>query len=151
MLSQFPVWLPAAGRVMFASYFLLMGASHLIHFREHSGFLGRKGVPWARAATLLTILMMIGGGLLTMFDWHRSVGAVLLFGISSRRRSSCTTFGMNPRVTAGSASSRISSRTYPWPAPRWYCCRAKPDLPPLPRLGVARFRAGSRRWTEAAS
>ena len=81
MLSQFPVWLPAAGRVMFASYFLLMGASHLIHFREHSGFLGRKGVPWARAATLLTILMMIGGGLLTMFDWHRSVGAVLLFGI----------------------------------------------------------------------
>jgi uncharacterized membrane protein YphA (DoxX/SURF4 family) len=81
MLSQFPVWLPATGRVMFASYFLLMGASHLVHFREHSGFLGRKGVPWARAATLLTILMMIGGGLLIMFDWHRPIGAVLLFGI----------------------------------------------------------------------
>ena len=26
-------------------------------------------------------LMMIGGGLLTMFNWHQAVGAMLLFGI----------------------------------------------------------------------
>jgi putative oxidoreductase len=78
---QVPLWIPEAGRVLFASYFLLMGASHLIHFREHAGFIGRKGVPLARAATLLTILMMIGGGMLTMFNWHRAFGAALLFGI----------------------------------------------------------------------
>jgi putative oxidoreductase len=38
-------------------------------------------VPLARAATILTILMMVGGGFLVMLRWHTSVGALLLFGI----------------------------------------------------------------------
>lgn len=76
-----PLWLPLAGRVLFAFYFLAMGMSHLIHFREHAAFIGGKGVPLARAATALTILMMMGGGALVLFNWHRSLGGVLLFGI----------------------------------------------------------------------
>jgi putative oxidoreductase len=78
---QVPVWLPIAGRILFATYFLLMGASHLVHFREHAAFIGSKGVPMARAATMLTIIMMVGGGVLTLFNWHRWIGAGLLFGI----------------------------------------------------------------------
>lgn len=74
-------WVQTIGRVMFASYFLAMGASHLIHFRTHSTFIGGKGVPMARSATVLTILMMIGGGALVLLNWHSKVGAVLLFGI----------------------------------------------------------------------
>jgi putative oxidoreductase len=74
-------WLPTTGRLLFVIYFLSMGASHLVNFREHAAFLGRKDVPLPRAATLLTIVMMIGGGVLVLFDWHRWIGAALLFGI----------------------------------------------------------------------
>jgi putative oxidoreductase len=81
MQVQFPLWLPLIGRALFASYFLAMGMSHLINFRDHATFIGGKGVPLARLATILTILMMLGGGILVMFNWHTSVGAVLLFGI----------------------------------------------------------------------
>jgi len=80
MLTTLP-WLPLTGRVLFATYFILMGLSHLISFREHASFIGGKGVPLARAATFLTILMMVGGGFLVLFDWHKSIGAWLLFGI----------------------------------------------------------------------
>jgi putative oxidoreductase len=81
MQVELPMWLPVAGRILFATYFLLMGASHLVHFREHAAFIGRKGVPMARAATMLTIVMMVGGGVLTLLNWHRWIGAGLLFGI----------------------------------------------------------------------
>ena len=81
MQIEVPLWLPLVGRILYASYFLAMGMSHLVHFREHSAFIGGKGVPLARSATLLTILMMTGGGVLVLFDWHRSIGAIMLFGI----------------------------------------------------------------------
>ena len=81
MQAQLPLLLPLVGRALFAIYFLAMGMSHLVHFRDHSAFIGGKGVPLARPATILTILMMVGGGVLVLFNWHRSVGAVLLFGI----------------------------------------------------------------------
>jgi putative oxidoreductase len=81
MQTQLSLWLPLVGRVLFASYFLAMGMSHLVHFRNHSAFIGGKGVPLARAATVLTIFMMVGGGVLVLLNWHRSIGAVLLFGI----------------------------------------------------------------------
>ena len=43
--------------------------------------LRRKGVPLPAAATILTVVMMIGGGALILFNWHPSIGAALLFGI----------------------------------------------------------------------
>ena len=81
MAATFLSWLSPIGRLLFASYFLAMGASHLIHFRTHSAFIGGKGVPLARWATVLTIVMMISGGALVLFNWHTKLGAVLLFGI----------------------------------------------------------------------
>ena len=81
MSSEFPLWLPVLGRTLFVSYFIAMGMSHLVHFRTHAAFIGGKGVPLARAATLLTIVMMVGGGVLVLFNWHRWIGAALLFGI----------------------------------------------------------------------
>ena len=81
MQVQVPLWLPMVGRVLFATYFLAMGMSHLVHFREHSAFIGGKGVPLARSATMLTILMMVSGGVLVLFNWHTSIGGALLFGI----------------------------------------------------------------------
>ncbi|MEO8024910.1 MAG: DoxX family membrane protein [Bryobacteraceae bacterium] len=81
MQVAIPYGVLVLGRALFASYFLAMGASHLIHFRTHAAFIQGKGVPLARLATMLTIAMMLAGGLLVLFDWHRAIGAVLLFGI----------------------------------------------------------------------
>ena len=81
MQAQMPLWLAETGRVLFVLYFLLMGFSHLLNFKEHSTLLRRKGVPLPVAATILTVVMMIGGGALILFNWHRSIGAALLFGI----------------------------------------------------------------------
>jgi uncharacterized membrane protein YphA (DoxX/SURF4 family) len=81
MQAQIPLWLPAMGRTLFVIYFILMGSSHLLNFKEHSALLRRKGVPLPAAATILTVVMMIGGSVLILFNWHRSFGAALLFGI----------------------------------------------------------------------
>ena len=81
MPLQLPLWLPVAGRTLFVIYFILMGSSHLLDFSEHSALLRRKGVPLPKAATLLTVFMMVVGGFLVLFDWHKWIGAALLFGI----------------------------------------------------------------------
>ena len=81
MQPQLPLWLPTAGRILFVIYFILMGSSHLLKFREHSALLRRKGVPLPVAATILTVVMMVGGGVLVLFNWHKWIGAALLFGI----------------------------------------------------------------------
>lgn len=56
-----------------------MGGSHLLNFRTHVALIGRKGVPFAYAATVLTIVTMVGGGILVLLDWHLRIGAGLLF------------------------------------------------------------------------
>lgn len=74
-------WLLLLGRVLFVTYFISMGMSHLVNFPEHSSLLARKGVPLPRAATILTVVMMVGGGFLVLFDRHGWIGSALLFGI----------------------------------------------------------------------
>jgi putative oxidoreductase len=69
------------GRIFFVLYFILMGSSHLFNFKEHSALLKRKGVPLPAAATILTVVTMVTGGLLVLFNWHIKIGAGLLFGI----------------------------------------------------------------------
>ncbi len=69
------------GRLLFVSYFIAMGMSHLLNFRERSALLRRKGVPLPRAATILTVVLTVVGGLFVVFDWHGWIGSALLFGI----------------------------------------------------------------------
>jgi uncharacterized membrane protein YphA (DoxX/SURF4 family) len=81
MSTQTLVWLAETGRILFVIYFILMGSSHLVNFTEHAALLKRKGVPLPAAATILTIVMMLGGSVLILFNWHRVIGAALLAGI----------------------------------------------------------------------
>jgi putative oxidoreductase len=81
MQAQSLSWLLLLGRILFVTYFISMGMSHLLNFQEHSSLLARKGVPLPRGATILTIVMMVGGGLVLLLNWHPAVGAALLFGI----------------------------------------------------------------------
>jgi uncharacterized membrane protein YphA (DoxX/SURF4 family) len=79
--AQSLAWLLLLGRILFVSYFISMGMSHLLNFPQHSSLLARKGVPLPRMATILTVVMMVGGGVLLLFAWHQRIGAALLFGI----------------------------------------------------------------------
>jgi uncharacterized membrane protein YphA (DoxX/SURF4 family) len=81
MRTQAPVWIAETGRILFVIYFILMGLSHLLNFKDHAALLRRKGVPLPAAATALTIVMMIGGSALVLANWHRALGEALLFGI----------------------------------------------------------------------
>jgi len=76
-----PWWVREAGRILFVLYFILMGLSHALNFTEHSALLRRKGVPLPVAATVLTVVMMVGGGGLVLLHWHWRIGAAMLFGI----------------------------------------------------------------------
>jgi transmembrane protein len=71
------LWFP--GRVLFVSYFIAMGLSHLFHYQQHAQVLERKGVPLPHVATIATIVTMVAGGALVMVDWYPRVGALLLF------------------------------------------------------------------------
>ena len=78
---HFPFFLLLAGRILFVSYFIAMGTSHMLNFREHSLLLKRKGVPFPRATTALTFVMIVGGSGFVLFDPHGWIGPVMLFGI----------------------------------------------------------------------
>jgi hypothetical protein len=77
MGTQMPPWLVETGRIFFVIYFLLMGSSHLLNFREHSALLKRKGVPLPAATTVLTVLMMVGGHRRRVTGRDHFSGAVL--------------------------------------------------------------------------
>ena len=79
--AQWLAWLLPAGRILFVSYFIAMGLSHLLNYGEHSRVLDRKGMPLPHAATVLTIVTMVGGGALLLTGWHARIGALLLFFI----------------------------------------------------------------------
>lgn len=76
-----PLAVIIVARLMFVTYFICMGLSHLFNFTEHAALLKRKGVPLPSATTVLTVIMMVGGGLFVLFDWHSWIGPALLFGI----------------------------------------------------------------------
>jgi uncharacterized membrane protein YphA (DoxX/SURF4 family) len=78
---QVCVPLSVLGRILSVSYFVSMGTNHVLKFQEHSAHLARKGVLLPRAVTVLTFVMMVGGGILVLFNWHPELGAASLFCI----------------------------------------------------------------------
>ena len=81
MHLELPHWAIVLARLLFVSYFVSMGSSHLLYFQSHSDHLARKHVPLPRAVTVLTVTMMVGGGLLILLNWQPLIGSVLLFAI----------------------------------------------------------------------
>ena len=80
-----PQWMEAfyepahlVGRVLFSLIFIMSGVNHLIRTDAMAGYAASKGVPAAKAATMLTGLMILVGGVLVLLGWHRFIGAGLL-------------------------------------------------------------------------
>ena len=78
MLEQLMPWMHLVGRILFSMFFIMGGMNHLMKLDDMSGYAASKGVPAAKAATVISGLMILAGGLMVASGWHRFIGAGLL-------------------------------------------------------------------------
>lgn len=71
-------WMHLMGRILFAMIFIASGMNHLMKLDDMSAYAASKGVPAAKAATALSGIMMLAGGVMILLGWHRFIGAGLL-------------------------------------------------------------------------
>lgn len=69
------------GRVAFVAFFIMSGINHLLKTKMIAGYAGSKGVPAPTPATVVSGLMLLGGGILILVRWHPIIGAaaIILF------------------------------------------------------------------------
>lgn len=69
------------GRVVFVAFFIMAGVNHLLNTKAIAGYAGSKGMPAPAAATVVSGLMLLAGGIMILARWHPSVGAaaIILF------------------------------------------------------------------------
>ncbi|HET6342750.1 MAG TPA: DoxX family protein [Gemmatimonadota bacterium] len=71
-------WLYVIGRVLFSVIFLLSGLGHLTQADAMSQYAASKGVPAPKAATLLSGLMILAGGLSVLLGVYMEIGTWLI-------------------------------------------------------------------------
>ncbi len=74
------LWIVAewVGRVGFAAFFIMSGVNHLLNTKAIAGYAGSKGLPAPVPATIVSGVMLLGGGILILVRWHSIVGAAAL-------------------------------------------------------------------------
>lgn len=71
-------WLYLIGRILFSLIFLLSGFGHLTQSGPMSQYAASKGVPAPKAATLVSGLMILAGGLSILLGVFMEIGAWLI-------------------------------------------------------------------------
>lgn len=71
-------WMHLVGRCLFALPFLASGLNHFRKLDTMAGYAASRGVPAPKAATAVTGVMILTGGLSVVLGWHRFIGAGLL-------------------------------------------------------------------------
>lgn len=71
-------WLYVIGRVLFSLIFLASGFAHLAQSNAMSQYAASKGVPAAKAATILSGLMILAGGLSVLLGVYMEIGTWLI-------------------------------------------------------------------------
>lgn len=66
------------GRVLFAGLFLMSAFGHLTQTDAMTGYAGSKGVPSARAAVMVSGVLILVGGLMVLLGVWGDLGALLL-------------------------------------------------------------------------
>jgi uncharacterized membrane protein YphA (DoxX/SURF4 family) len=95
------------GRFLFSLVFITNGLAHLTKTNGLSGYAASKGVPAAKAMTIITGLMMLTGGVFVALGWHRFIGAglIALFVIP-------TAFIMHPYWKATDPGARAGEQAH---------------------------------------
>lgn len=78
------------GRILFGGFFIMSGYNHFAKLPMMAGYTQSKGVPAAKAAVAFTGLLLLIGGVSTLFNFYPIVGltALVLFLVP-------TTFSMH--------------------------------------------------------
>lgn len=71
-------WLYPIGRILFSLIFLLSGLGHLTKSEAMSQYAASKGVPAPKAATLVSGLMILAGGVSILLGVFMEIGAWLI-------------------------------------------------------------------------
>ncbi len=66
------------GRVLFGGFFIYNAYGHLANLTATSGYAQMKGVPMPKAATVLTGLMLLAGGLSILLGFRPLIGIFIL-------------------------------------------------------------------------
>lgn len=67
------------GRVLFAFLFLQSGWHKIFGFGENVRIMTGKGIPLPEVLLVLTIILVLAGGLMILFGWHARWAALALF------------------------------------------------------------------------
>ncbi len=77
LFPLFP-WMHLIGRVLFSMLFIGSGLNHLLKVNDMAAYAQIKGMPAPKAATVISGLMILVGGILVLLGWHRFIGAGLI-------------------------------------------------------------------------
>jgi len=77
-LGPFMPWMHLTGRILFAMVFIASGMNHLMKLDDMSAYSASKGVPAAKAATVVSGLIIVAAGIMVLLGWHRFIAAGLL-------------------------------------------------------------------------
>lgn len=78
MPEQLYPWMHLVGRILFVLLFIMSGMNHLLKLNDMTGYAQSRGLPAAKAATVVSGLVILVGGVLVVLGWHRFIGAGLL-------------------------------------------------------------------------
>jgi putative oxidoreductase len=68
----------AVGRILLSVIFLVSGVFKLTAFAGVAAMMASKGIPLAKAALVLTLLIEIGGGLLLLTGFQARIAAIVM-------------------------------------------------------------------------
>lgn len=66
------------GRILFGGFFIYSGYSHLANLGMMAGYAQAKGVPAAKPAVAFTGLLLLIGGISTLFNFYPMIGLIAL-------------------------------------------------------------------------
>ena len=70
---------PLIGRMLLAVLFLQSGWHKIFDFEKTTASIAAKGVPLPEVMLVLTIIIVLGGGLMLLFGWYARWAALVLF------------------------------------------------------------------------
>jgi putative oxidoreductase len=70
---------PLAGRLLLSALFFQSGWHKITDFSGNVAVMSAKGIPSPEVLLGLTIVLVVGGGLMILFGWHARWAAAVLF------------------------------------------------------------------------
>lgn len=70
---------PVMGRALLALIFLQSGWDKVFNFQKVVGMMAKNGIPFTEALLVLSIVLVLAGGLMILLGWHARWAALVLF------------------------------------------------------------------------